>query len=380
MNVLVSTPAVVERVGNQYYNNTMSTLIPRYKQLGENLICLNTIVLRKKSTLKELDTNNVEFVSVDKVNSIRSLFITQKRNEEKVREAVRKADICVAHFPSFVAEQVARCAKKYNKPCLSVVAGCAWDAHWNYGIKGKLIAPFRFYTTKRAIYRASHVIYVTQEFLQKRYPTKGKSIGCSDVSIVSERESILLQRLKNIEQHKTILKIATIAAVDIPYKGQMYVIEALKLLKEKGILFEYHLVGGGDSSPLKSLVNKYLLQDSVFFHGLMAHEQIPAFLDDIDIYIQPSRTEGLPRALVEAMSRGCLSLGTDVGGIPELLDKKYLFPKGDVKEIVRMLKHITPEILEEQAAINLEKSELYDEIVLSEKRKKFFEEFLNDKL
>ena len=45
--------------------------------------------------------------------------------------------------------------------------------------------------------------------------------------------------------------------------------------------------------------------------------------DNIDVFIMPSLQEGLPRSMVEAMSRGCNVIGSRVGGIPELLDDNF---------------------------------------------------------
>ena len=51
------------------------------------------------------------------------------------------------------------------------------------------------------------------------------------------------------------------------------------------------------------------------------------------VYIQPSRIEGLPRALIEAMSRGCACVGSSVGGIPELLNNQYIHEVNDYNSL-----------------------------------------------
>ena len=57
-------------------------------------------------------------------------------------------------------------------------------------------------------------------------------------------------------------------------------------------------------------------------------EAIRAHLDQADLFCMPSHTEGLPRALVEAMARGVPAIGTRVGGIPELLPDEQMVEPG----------------------------------------------------
>lgn len=134
-------------------------------------------------------------------------------------------------------------------------------------------------------------------------------------------------------------------------------------------------MGSGDNSFLRSLADKYGVSDLVVFHGLIPHNQILHFLDEIDLYIQPSKQEGLPRALIEAMSRGCLSLGSRTAGIPELLDKDYVFRRGNVEDIVRILSKVNQDRLKEQACRNFEEAKLYDREVLNKRRREFMDLF-----
>ena len=110
----------------------------------------------------------------------------------------------------------------------------------------------------------------------------------------------------------------------------------------------------------------------------MKHDDIFEFLDDMDIYIQPSLQEGLPRAVVEAMSRGLLCLGSNIAGIPELLDRGFLFKKKNVEEIVSIIENISLDQLLSQARQNFNKAKQFQDIVLKEKRTHFWETFINN--
>lgn len=375
MNILFSSTATVECCNGRFYNNALNTALRRYHYLGEKITCLafmNNVISPKQEVISDI---NVKFVFLRKVNTLKSLFIDRKENERIIKQEVQKSDLCVVHVPSFLGDTVARLARKYHKPYFTVVIGCAWDAYWNYNLIGKLMAPFRFLSLRRVQENAVYSIYVTNKFLQQRYPTKGYSIGCSDVCISVGDTQALRKREERISNYNGHLKMATVAAVNVRYKGQEYVIKALYILKSRGIRIEYHLVGDGDNSFLLSLVRKYRLDDLVFFHGIIPHDRIFSFLDNMDLYIQPSKQEGLPRALIEAMSRGCLSLGARTAGIPELLDDRFVFRRGNVNDIVRILSHIDQSTLESQALRNFDFVRQYDDKVLNMKRCDFMDLF-----
>ena len=157
-------------------------------------------------------------------------------------------------------------------------------------------------------------------------------------------------------------------------------IRSIAELKKEGKKFEYHLAGGGDNAYLRALSIKLGVEEQLIFHGMLPHEKVFDFLDGIDIYVQPSKLEGLPRALVEAMSRACPALGTAVGGIPELLDRDCLFRAGNVREITGLLKKLDKRKMEQWACRNFEKSKLYEREYLEQQRDKFIQFFLNDQL
>src|SRR5699024_9377130 len=119
-------------------------------------------------------------------------------------------------------------------------------------------------------------------------------------------ENSLTERIKKIKQSDSKrLVIGTLAAIDAPYKGQDDVIKAVHELKKEGVDVLYKIVGEGDPSRLEKIIAQNGVKNSVDIVGKMKHEKVFDFLKDIDLYIQPSKQEGLPRALVEAMSKAC---------------------------------------------------------------------------
>lgn len=361
----------------------------RYLSITRNL----SVMARKESFVYKVDDAKEKFNYFDKekigfvevpnlFSSIRDYFDIRKRIDINriIRDEVIKNDFLIARLPSTFGNIAIKFAKEYNKPYLVEIVGCIWDALWNHSSKGKILAFPSYIAMKKSVINAPYVVYVSQEFLQKRYPSKGKTIGCSDVSLPTLNENILEKRVNKINKmgkDKPIL-IGTAAAVDVKYKGQEYVIKAISKLNKEGHNFEYYLAGGGDNTYLKCIAKKYNIIDKVKFLGSLPHEEIFEYLDNIDIYIQPSKQEGLPRALVEAMSRGCPSLGSTTGGIPELLNKEFIFRNGAVDEICDLLKKIDKETMIKEAKRSFQKAKEYDKKLLDKKRTTFYKEFIEN--
>ena len=78
-----------------------------------------------------------------------------------------------------------------------------------------------------------------------------------------------------------------------------------------------------------NLAKKYRVENRVKFLGQVPHKEVLKWLDNIDIYIHPSYTEGLCRSIIEAMSRACPIICSDVGGNYELVDKDHAFESID---------------------------------------------------
>lgn len=298
---------------------------------------------------------------------------------------VQEADCLVIRLPSvkgYVAEEI---ASKMGKPFLVEVVGCVWDSYWNYGIKGKIAAPFAYLLMKHEVKKSKYTLYVTQDFLQKRYPCKGLTTGVSDVELPSIDESVLNNRKKRINQAKKKIIIGTIAAIDVPYKGHEYVIKALNSIHEKlHVEVEYQMVGGGETDRLKRIASECNVEKKVKFVGSLPHEKIFDWLDSIDYYIQPSLQEGLCRSLVEAMSRGLPCLASDVGGNYECITQDYIFKTANKKMIPSQISELLWRLeSNDKSLIEAEKNffrakDFFDKVVLERRRLDFYDSFIKE--
>lgn len=100
--------------------------------------------------------------------------------------------------------------------------------------------------------------------------------------------------------------------------------------------------GNGNVQCVKELVQRLGLESSVSIPGWIGGEEKAALLHECGVLILPSYNEGLPMAIIEAMSHSMPVVSTAVGGIPELVDSSngILIQPGDRDALSRALINI----------------------------------------
>ena len=384
MKLLFVHDHIFVRHKDKLYSNTFSyDILKRYLKHFSSI----TFVARYKDTTN--DTNlpissgeGIEFVLLESISNINSFFILRHKYKQLLGKLLENHDKVIVRLPSEFGLLTAHVAKQIKKPYMVEVVGCGWDAMWNYGgIISKIYAPFLYFKMKQSIKNANYSLYVTKNFLQKRYPTSSetKTISVSDVNIQIYND-VLPKRLEKISKTKHKIVFGTIANLDMKYKSIDIAIKTIASLRN--IKFEYRIVGPGNYTQLNQLVKKLKIEDKIYFEGVYSsNKKLNLWLDNIDIYIQPSKQEGLPRALLEAMSRGCPIIASNVGGIPELIDNKMLFSYKQLSSFEILLKTLSSDIhlMKQQAIANYNKSLEFQSDKLNRKRDTFLEIFKNDK-
>ena len=203
------------------------------------------------------------------------------------------------------------------------------------GKPGELAAPAAAWLSGLLVGHADAVRYVSQDYLQRHYPAKSTALtlAMSDVDLpdsafeVRDRAAIALHRPA---------RLIAVGSQDLLYKGHDLLIEAVAALKVRGLTTELRLVGDGRRQPdLRVLADRLGVERDVVFVGhVKERDRIHALLDASDLFVMPSRTEGMPRALIEAMARGIPCIGSDAGGIPELLPRSAIFVHDNLDALV----------------------------------------------
>jgi Glycosyltransferase len=201
-----------------------------------------------------------------------------------------------------------------------------------HDMKSSIKTPIRVYYTMKAIDKIDKtltvsfacksnwgkdmkVIYngLSKEYFNLKYRTKVKNIGF--VGTLSFRKGFDLF----LKAAEGILKIHDNAKVLIVYNK----IENGKLLE-----------------ALEKLKNEY--KDRVIIYKELSSNEIKNIYDNIDILVVPSRQDPLPTVIMESIARGCLAIGSEIDGIPELLNhnKKLMFKKEDLLDLQNKINYV----------------------------------------
>jgi len=136
--------------------------------------------------------------------------------------------------------------------------------------------------------------------------------------------------------------VVVISVASFDYvKGTDVLLRAIPVLLHRYPTMRLMLVGesGGEDDSLRSLSRDLGIEASIDWHFDVPHEDIPALLSQADVFVLPSRDEGLGMALLEAGASGLPSIASRVGGIPEVLDGSdgILVPAEDPAAIAEAL-------------------------------------------
>ena len=333
--------------------------------------------------LARSDREGVEFEFVPSLASLRQLLVTSPALESRMCSAVESADAVVARLPSEIGLLALKHARRLDKPIAVEVVGCAWDSYWNTGVRGaRLYAPLAYLRTRGAVARAQMALYVTSQWLQRRYPMAGPAAVASNVALEPTDEAVEAHRQTRLAALAAGKRpvLGTIGTLRVRYKGIQTVFAALARLRSSGLDLHYRILGPGEPDSWQRMASTLGVSDLVHFDGTRsAGKDVDDWLDEIDIYLQPSFTEGLPRGMIEAMSRGAACVGSTAGGIPELLPPERLHKAGDAGALARIIRRMAgdPAAIAGASEADRQTARQFDPDLLTKTRSEFYAQLRN---
>jgi hypothetical protein len=281
---------------------------------------------------------------------LRGLGRTLPRLVSVIVTEVRRAEVVVLRLPGVIGLLAGLiCRLLRRRYCVEVV-GDPIDvlASGSLGRPARALAPVAGFLMRSVVRHSSGGRYVTESTLQRRYPLpeSAPAVGVSDVRLGKAAFASHSRRWR-----PGPVGITTVGSQELPYKGHDVLLHAVRRLRSDGVDVSAVIVGDGRlHRDIVDLSCRLGLDDVVTFAGAVSDRgRLLGLLDQASVFVLPSLTEGLPRALVEAMARGLPAVGSAVGGIPELLDERFLVPAGDPDALAGAVAALSADRLEWEA-------------------------------
>jgi phosphatidylinositol alpha-1,6-mannosyltransferase len=301
-------------------------------------------------------------------------FFSLRRSIMAVIQAERRY---ILRLGSPIGDILYKFLKKQNLKYGVEVVGDPWDMFAPGGIKHPLRPFLRLwfvYVLKRECRDAFVASYVTERLLQQRYPPKKAALTIHASSIVLGDEAYAAN--PRVYEKKSSYSLVLVGSLEHAHKGVDLLIEALALLQKRNLQVTATVVGQGKmKDDFVKLAHSLGVSELIKFPGIVnAGEGVRNVLKAHDIFILPSRADGMPRAMIEAMALGMFCLGARVGGMQELIPSELLIHEHSGTALANLIeKAIThTELMNDEAAKNLAKAREFHKDVLAARRKSLY--------
>ncbi len=331
--------------------------------------------------LVEVDSEHFSVRVIPPNRSPRDMIKNDRTVKNALYEEISKADSIILKPLSRKGIMAIKIAERLKKPYMIEMTGDIHNAlKQNPSMLKRIYAPILYSKIKRAIKNAPYGLYVSKDYLQSQFPINGKMCGCSDVVLLKSDASVLENRFRRIEtqSEREYVELALIGFYQGLMKGVDTAIRALSRLPKN---YRLHILGNGTEENRKKWLEygeKLGVTDRIFFpKPLPSSEAVLHWLDTVDAFVLPTRSEGLCRCVAEAISRGCPCFATDICTMPELLPRECLHPLCDDSALAEQILKVMsdPEKAKKYASVNFEKAKEYDFDVLKQRRDLFLADF-----
>lgn len=384
MNLTFATELRILKYNNYYYVPESFSMViwERYLSVFDHIFLLarvDIVCSLPMSSLSILQDSRVSVIELPTYNGIFNYLNNKKDIKEIIREHAKKGNAYILRVPGQIGTITAEVLNKLKIPFAVEIVGDPWEALSATAFRHPL-APLLQYIGKnnlrKVASRASASLYVTSHILQEKYPPKANTFTTNASNVQLTSQDILTETPNITGKPKNgVYKFISVGTLAQLYKAPDVILKALGIFKSHNIPFKFYWFGDGAcKESMIKLAESLGLSDQVSFEGNVSPQRLKDEMLSTDIFIHASRAEGLPRALIEAMSQGLPAIGSNVAGIPELLMPDVIIPPDDAEAIVeKLLNFIKNQVLmQKHANHNLNESRKYVSDILTKRRTDFY--------
>lgn len=393
MNLVFITEAryTKNKNGNIYYENSAFSyqLWQNYFSVFSKVIVVARVdydEFHEEKSAYIASGENVKFIELPYFIGLKNYLKNFSKVKVKMQEILQVENAAyLCRVPGNIGHTAIKILLKNKKKYGVEVVGDPWDVFAPGIVKHPLRPIIRiksFNRLKFDVKNASASLFVTEKYLQKRYPPALNTftVGISDV--ILEEEDFYPPQLREEKVKSKKFTLISVGSLEQMYKSPDVLLRSVSKVRQKG--YDVYLVwlgAGKYQQQMEALATELNIKNFVNFRGNVGKEELTAQLRNADLFALLSQTEGLPRAMVEAMAQSLPCIGTKVGGIPELLPPESLVDASDISAISQLIiKNIKDEdFYTKQFRQNFSKAKTFEKSKLDSKRQEFLSYLKNIK-
>ncbi len=385
--------------GKQYWTDVQcdSRFWERYLNIFEKVIVCarmsDIAQLENKAGLRLSSRENVSFIALPEFRGPKGMLKHSGKIRKTVYEAAKKADKIIFRAPSPILLVAYKSIVKSGKPFAIELAANPETMYSKASVNHPLqpvIQHVNVRKVKKMCMEANGVSYVTSRVLQQLYPCRhivepdNKSYfsgSYSTVSLTDEdyffEEKSYSSANKFANKDFNFLHVGSMTGMR---KGQPVFLETVAKLREKGYKIKASLCGDGKNrGDFEQQAQDLGLKNCVTFTGMLNAEEIRNKYRQSDILLLPTNGEGLPRAVIEAMSNGVLCFSSRVDGTVELLEDDCIASSNTADEYVKLIEKFlqNAQSFEDMRKKQFEISKKYESSILTASRNEFYSKLRN---
>jgi len=236
-----------------------------------------------------------------------------------LRRVLRQADLVNIRMPSLCALVGRALCAQMRIPYFVSIHGDAAEQFRIARSRGgwRRILPYLAWVRRLDMLAVAHnsVVFATSREIFEQVKPVARSVHLIFSTLLNESD--LAGQAKELDRSRP-LRLLYVGQVAI-HKGMDYAFEAMRLLADRGVDFEFHVVGDG---PLiesgREFARRLGLEKRFVFHGFVPHgSELMAHYARAAIFVFPSLSETTAKVVLEAMAKGVPLVATRVGGIPD---------------------------------------------------------------
>lgn len=208
--------------------------------------------------------------------------------------------------------------------------------------------------------------FLTISEFNRRY-LENQGVAPDKLAVVRCGVSFRMCPVPEMPLQRNVLRLGTLGRL-VEKKGVDVLVRALAKLKSGGAAIQLSIAGDGPLLfELKQLAEELKVADAVIFEGALPHARVSEWMQSLDIFVLACKPDangdmdGIPVALMEAMSQAVPVVSSQMSGIPELVIHErtgLLSTPGDVDDLADKIKRFadSPELrlrLARQAQLHL---------------------------